>query len=178
MFPFVFVQIALMMLVDNALNSALYNVWNWDNGVMLLVDSVFPFRVAQEQIRNVKPRHSRLVFEQKFIFRRFKGGKFSLGPRRFSEICNFLFVYCSFSPTVFYSVTFLIHSLYSYLRFNFCFFSMWKWNQWTLSSALFFFFYQTKPRVSAVENNPWIPHMHRQINIHRSVVFIVVAQDL
>lgn len=30
------------MLVDNALNSAVYNVWNWNNGIMLLVDLVFP----------------------------------------------------------------------------------------------------------------------------------------
>lgn len=124
---------------------------------MLLVDSVFPFRVAQEQIRNVKPRHSRLVFEQKFIFRRLKGGKFSLGPRRFSEICIFLFVYCSFSPPVFYSVTFLIHSLYSYLRFNFCFFQYVEVKSMDALLCTFFFlffFYQTKPRVSAVENNP------------------------
>lgn len=108
---FFFVQIALMMLVDNALNSALYNVWNWDNGVMLLVDSVFPFQVAQGRIRNVKPRHSYLVFEQKFIFRPVKGW-ILFGPQTVQQWNLRLFVCLLFflPPLVFCSVTFLMHS--------------------------------------------------------------------
>lgn len=44
------------MLVDNALNSALYNVWNWNSGMMLLADWVFPFL----RLYKSKPDVSRL----------------------------------------------------------------------------------------------------------------------
>lgn len=55
-----------MMLVDNALNSALYSVWN--NGIMLLVDLVFTFQAVQEQIRNVKPWQQLCYYVSLFFY--------------------------------------------------------------------------------------------------------------
>lgn len=130
------------MLVVNALNSALYNMWNWNDAPGRLSVPVSGWiRVNQKW--------------QTFIFRCLKGwlwaffGTWTL--QRFGLV-SFFFLNTFLIP-------FLIDSLGSYLTFrSFIFFFQYVGMERRLFSALFLYTRQQK------EGNLLIPHMHRQMH--------------
>lgn len=157
------------MLVDNALNSALFNVWSWNNG-MLLLDSCSLLRLFKSKSQTssfdtlVTPvsRNSSSYFSKGVTVN-------SLRPQTLQpwnlQLCVRVVFCIFFSFLMNYSVTYLILFFRHTCLFNSCFFTVRKWSKW---KALFCTLIKTMRRVSATEGNPLFSHKH---------VFFIVAHD-